>query len=267
MRTLFEGVTYLFQYTEEWALRCVIDSLWGENGMNIILIGAQGSGKGTQAGLLAQELELFHLASGDLFRQEMAEETELGVKAQAFMDRGELVPDEITISMVLNRIKRLPVAQGVLLDGFPRTIPQAKALDSGLQTIAQQIDLAVYLDVPREELLDRLSGRYICQAHQHVYNINSKPSRVPGICDIDGSELTQRSDDTGEAIQKRLDIFFAETIRLLDYYDRQHKLAQINGNQGIYQVQDTLLETIEQHQDAVVWQLAGSFSSLLPKTF
>ncbi len=235
--------------------------------MNIILIGAQGSGKGTQADLLAQQLKLFHLASGDLFRKEMAEETELGVKAKAFMDRGELVPDEVTISMVLNCIKRLPDAQGVLLDGFPRTIPQAKALDNGLHTIDQQIDLAIYLNVPRKELLTRLSGRYICQAHQHVYNIRTKPSRIPGICDIDGSELYQRTDDTGEAIQKRLDIFFAETIQLLDYYDEQHKLTQINGNQDIYQVQDTLLQTIEQQRDAVLWQVATALPSLLPKAF
>lgn len=235
--------------------------------MNIILIGAQGSGKGTQADLLAQQLELFHLASGDLFRKEMAEETKLGLKAKAFMDRGELVPDEVTISMVLNCIKRLPDTQGVLLDGFPRTIPQAKALDSGLHTIDQRIDLAIYLNVPRKELLDRLSGRYICQAHQHVYNISTKPSRVPGICDIDGSELYQRSDDTGEAIHKRLDIFFAETIQLLDYYDTRHKLVRINGNQDIDQVQNTLLQTIEQHNDAILWQMVAPLPSLLPKAF
>ncbi|MBV9616768.1 MAG: adenylate kinase [Ktedonobacteraceae bacterium] len=235
--------------------------------MNIILIGAQGSGKGTQADLLAQELKLFHLASGDLFRKEMGEETELGVQAKAFIDRGELVPDEITISMVLNCIKGLPDSQGVVLDGFPRTIPQAKALDKGLQTIEQKIDLAIYLDVPREELLDRLSGRYICQAHQHVYNICTKPPHVPGICDIDGSELYQRSDDTGEAIQKRLDIFFDETIQLLDYYENEHKLAQINGNQDIGRVQDTVLETIELHRDTLVWQMPSSVPSLLPKTF
>jgi adenylate kinase len=235
--------------------------------MNIILIGAQGSGKGTQAELLAQQLRLFHLASGDLFRQEMAEETELGMKAKAFMDRGELVPDTITISMVLNRIKRLPATHGVLLDGFPRNIPQAKALDSGLHTIDQRIDLAICIDVPREELLARLSGRYICQAHQHVYNIDSKPSRIPGICDIDGSELYQRSDDTGDAIQKRLDIFFAETIQLLDYYEKGHKLVRINGNGDIYSVQDTMLHTIEQHQDAVLWQVVAPIPSLLPKAF
>ena len=235
--------------------------------MNIILIGAQGSGKGTQAELLVQQLQLFHLASGDLFRKEMAEESMLGMKAKAFINRGELVPDEITISMVLNCIKRLPGAQGVLLDGFPRTIPQAKALDRGLQTIAQQIDLAIYLDVPRYELLDRLSGRYICQTHQHVYNVNTKPPRTSGICDLDGSLLYQRSDDTGEAIQTRLDIFFAETIQLLDYYDEEHKLARINGNQDIHRVQDTLLQSIVMHKDAILWQMAASVPTTLPKAF
>ncbi len=235
--------------------------------MNIILIGAQGSGKGTQAELVVQQLQLFHLASGDLFRNEMAEETELGIKAKAFINRGELVPDTITNSMVLNCIKRLPDTQGVLLDGFPRTIPQAQALDRGLQTITRQIDLAIYIDVPRDELLDRLSGRYICQAHQHVYNVSSNPPRVSGICDIDGSALYQRSDDTGEAIHKRLDIFFAETIQLLDYYDREHKLARINGNGDIHKVHNTLLKAITLHRDAPVWQLAASAPSALPKAF
>jgi adenylate kinase len=235
--------------------------------MNIILIGAQGSGKGTQAELVVQQLQLFHLASGDLFRNEMTEETELGVKAQTFINRGELVPDTITNSMVLNCIKRLPDTQGVLLDGFPRTIPQAKALDRGLQIIARQIDLAIYLDVPRDELLERLSGRYICQAHQHVYNVTTKPPRVSGICDLDGSMLYQRSDDTGEAIHKRLDIFFAETIQLLDYYDRKHKLARMNGSGDMHRVHNTLLQTIALHADTPVWQLATSGSSPLPKAF
>ena len=235
--------------------------------MNIVLIGAQGSGKGTQADLLAEKLGIFHLASGDVFREEIGKKSELGLKAKAFMDRGELVPDEITISMVLNRIGSLPDAQGVLLDGFPRTLLQAQALDAGLQKIDRKIDLGIYLNVPREELLNRLSGRYICRAHQHVYNITSKPPKVSGVCDIDGSELYQRSDDTGEAIQTRLDIFFTETIQLLDFYDKQNKLAEVNGNQDIDEVQEELLQTIEHYSNAVAWQTSAQVSSFLPKTF
>ena len=235
--------------------------------MNIVLIGAQGSGKGTQADLLAQKLGIFHLASGDVFREEIGKKTELGLKAKAYMDRGELVPDEITISMVLNRIGRQPDEQGVLLDGFPRTLLQAQALDAGLQKMDRKIDLGIYLNVPREELLDRLSGRYICRANQHVYNITSKPPKVSGVCDIDGSELYQRSDDTGEAIQTRLDIFFSETIQLLDFYDKQNKLAEVNGNQDIDKVQEDLLQTIEHYRDAVAWQTSAQVSSFLPKTF
>lgn len=243
------------------------ESLWGGKSMNIVLIGAQGSGKGTQADMLAQRMGIFHLASGDLFREEIGKKTDLGLKAKAFMDRGELVPDEVTISMVLNRIGSLPDAQGVLLDGFPRTIHQAQALDAGLQKIDRKIDLGIYLKVPREELLDRLSGRYICRANQHVYNITSKPPKVSGVCDIEGSELYQRSDDTGEAIQTRLDIFFSETIQLLDFYDKQNKLAEINGNQDIDEVQEELLQTIQHHRDAIAWQTSARVSSFVPKTF
>ncbi len=235
--------------------------------MNIVLIGAQGSGKGTQADLLAQKLGIFHLASGDLFRDEIGEKTELGLKAKAFMDRGELVPDEVTISMVLNCISNMADTQGVLLDGFPRTILQAQALDEGLQKIERKIDLGIYLNVPRQQLLSRLSGRYICRANQHVYNITSKPPKVSGVCDIDGSELYQRSDDTGEAIQKRLDIFFSETIQLLDYYNQQNKLAEVNGDQDIDLVQEELLQTIQKQMDAVAWQASSQVSAFVPKTF
>ncbi|TMC95052.1 MAG: adenylate kinase [Chloroflexi bacterium] len=212
--------------------------------MNIVLIGAQGSGKGTQAEKLTSSLGISHVASGDMFRKAFDEKTELGVKAKVYTDRGELVPDDITVAMVLSRIKEPDCARGVLLDGFPRNIAQAQALDEGLKDIGRQIDVAIYLDVPREELLKRLSGRYICRANQHVYNIYANPPKVPGVCDLDGSELYQRSDDKGEAVQKRLDIFFNETVRLLDYYGSQDKLIVVNGNQDIDQVHIDILNQI-----------------------
>jgi adenylate kinase len=213
--------------------------------VNIVLIGAQGSGKGTQAEMLSQALGIPHVASGDLFRKAFDEKTELGLKAKAYVDRGELVPDEITVAMILSRIEEPDCAKGVLLDGFPRTVAQAQALDKELQRVGRQIDLAIYLNVLPEELLRRLSGRYICRANQHVYNIYTHPPKVPGVCDIDGSELYQRSDDVGEAVQKRLDIFFHQTIQLLDYYRNQGKLVEVNGSQSIEQVQKDLLNVIE----------------------
>lgn len=211
--------------------------------MNIILIGAQGSGKGTQADKLTRSLGVRHIASGDMFRKAFDEKTELGIKAKVYIDRGELVPDEITVAMVLSRIKEPDCAQGVLLDGFPRTVSQAQALDAGLET-GRHIDLAIYLNVPREELLKRLSGRYICQANQHVYHMYAHPPKVAGVCDLDGSALYQRSDDRGEAVQKRLDIFFNETIHLLDYYGAQQKTIEVDGNQSIEQVHTAILNQV-----------------------
>ncbi len=216
--------------------------------MYIILVGAQGSGKGTQAELLSQTLGVPHIASGDLFRKAIDEKTELGIKAKVYIDRGELVPDDLTVTMVVKRLEEPDCSQGVLFDGFPRTVAQAEVLDKGLQAVGKQIDLAIYLQVPREELLKRLSGRYICRAKQHVYNINTHMPKVAGVCDIDGSELYQRSDDTGEAVQKRLDIFFNETIRLLDYYGNQKKLVEVDGNQDINKVQQSLLSVIRSRQ-------------------
>lgn len=195
--------------------------------------------------MLEAALGIPHVASGDLFRKAFDEKTELGLKAKAYLDRGELVPDDITVAMVLSRLAEPDCSRGVILDGFPRTILQAQALDKGLEGTGRQIELVIYLNVPREELLSRLSGRYICRADQHVYNINTRPPKVPGVCDIDGSELYQRSDDTGEAVHRRLDIFFNETVHLLDYYGRQHKLREVDGNQSIEQVQATLLKTMQ----------------------
>lgn len=212
--------------------------------MNIILIGAQGSGKGTQAELLSQSFGIPHVASGDLLRQAIAEKTELGMQAKVYMDRGDLVPDAITVALVIRRIEQPDCAHGEILDGFPRTVAQAEVLDKELQAIGRHIDVAAYLEVPRQELLHRLSGRYICRASQHVYNINTNPPKVPGICDIDGSELYQRPDDVGEAVQRRLAIFFNETIHLLDYYRAQNKLVEVNGNQSIGQVNQALAKKI-----------------------
>ena len=213
--------------------------------MNVIMIGAQGSGKGTQADLLAGELGLPHVSSGDLFRQAMAEKTELGLKVKTYMDRGELVPDDLTVTMILNRLAMPDCSGGVILDGFPRNVAQEQALDDGLHKVGKRIDLVFYLEVPREELLARLAGRYICRANQHVYNVNTHPPKTPGVCDIDGSLLYQRPDDTGEAVQRRLDIFFSETIQLLDYFREQGKLIAVDGNRSIEQVGASLLEAIK----------------------
>ena len=212
--------------------------------MNVILIGAQGSGKGTQADLLAAELGVAHISSGDLFREAIANKTGLGLKVKGYLDRGELVPDDLTVAMVLERLERPDCAHGVILDGFPRTVAQEQALEKGLEQVGKQIDRVVYLDVPRQELLTRLSGRYICRANQHVYNINTRPPKTPGVCDIDGSPLYQRDDDTGEAVQRRLDIFFNETVQLLDYFGDRGILVTVNGNQSIEQVQQALLAAI-----------------------
>jgi adenylate kinase len=217
--------------------------IWRKD-VNILLIGAQGSGKGTQAEKLSAALHLRHISSGDLFRQATSERTREGLQAQAYLDRGELVPDSITIAMVLARIARPDCSSGILLDGFPRTIAQARALDTNMRRIRRHMDAAVYLDVKREELITRLSGRYICHAHQHIYNIATRPPKVAGICDIDGSALYQRSDDKGEAVAKRLDTFFNETIKLLDYYDSQQKLIVVNGNQNIEEVHADMLYTL-----------------------
>jgi adenylate kinase len=215
--------------------------------MDILLIGAPGAGKGTQAEKLSQILGIRHVASGDLFRKAFEEQTELGLKAQTYVDLGELVPDEMTIPMVLRHIEEPESMYGVLLDGFPRTLTQAQALDAELQHINRQMDLAIYLKVSRGELLKRLAGRLFCQANQHVYNTELRPPKVPGVCDLDGSKLYQRPDDTGEAVRRRLVVFFNEASQVLDYYQKQNKLREVDGNQSIHQVQRILQNEINEH--------------------
>jgi len=204
--------------------------------MYIILLGAPGAGKGTQADSLSSELNLPHIASGDLFREALKKETELGLLAKSYMERGELVPDEVTIKMILQRIEMPDCVSGCLFDGFPQTLAQAEALDKGLADKGKNIDKVLYIKVSNEELLKRLGGRWLCQNCQTPYHLITAPPKVLGKCDKCGGELYQREDDKEETVKERLRVFFAQTIPIVDYYRGQSKLIEVNGNQGIQEV-------------------------------
>jgi len=195
----------------------------------IILLGAPGAGKGTQAAYVAQKLSLAHIATGDLFRQVLEQGTELAMQAKAYMEKGALVPDEITIQMVLEHLSAPDTKVGAIFDGFPRNLKQAEALDRALVKQARAIDRVVYIKVSEEELLRRLSGRFICHNCQMPYHATDSPPQVWGKCDKCGGELYQRSDDTAKTVKKRLEVYFAETAPLIDYYAKLGKLVEIDG--------------------------------------
>ena len=197
--------------------------------MYIIFLGAPGAGKGTQAATVAQKLNLVHIATGDLFRQAVERGTELGIKVKSYMEKGMLVPDEITIQMVLELLLAPDCESEVILDGFPRNLRQAKALDSALAQQARAIDKVVYITVPEGELLRRLSGRWLCRHCQIPYHATDSPPKVRGKCDQCGGELYQRPDDTPQTVRERLRVYFAETTPLIDYYTQQGKLLEVNG--------------------------------------
>jgi adenylate kinase len=195
----------------------------------IILLGAPGAGKGTQAVMLAEKKKLVQVASGDLFRKALQEQTELGKKAKVYMEKGQLVPNEITIQMVLERLSAPDCADGAILDGFPRNIEQAKALDKAMAQKSRAIDKVVYIKVAEGELLKRLGGRWICRNCQAPYHEVDSPPKVKGKCDRCGGELYQRADDNVETVKKRLEVYFAETSPLIDYFKRAGKLLEVNG--------------------------------------
>jgi adenylate kinase len=213
--------------------------------MYIIMLGAPGAGKGTQADILSQEMNLPHIASGDLFRQALEERTEVGLLAKNFMDKGELVPDKVTIKMIMERINQPDCTCGCLLDGFPRTLHQAEVLDKAFKEQGKTIDKAIYIEVPKEELIERLSGRRLCRVCQTPYHIISSPPRTPGKCDKCGGELYQRSDDKEATVKERLSIFFTQTVPILDYYRKQNKLIKINGNLGIQEVARAIISALK----------------------
>ena len=213
--------------------------------MYIVLLGAPGAGKGTQADALTKELKLAHIASGDLFRQALGKGTELGLQAKAYMEKGQLVPNEITIKMVLERITAPDCAAGIILDGFPRNVEQAKALDEALKAQKKAIDKAVYIKVSEAELLTRLTGRWICRNCQAPYHEVSSPPKVKGKCDKCGGELYQRADDNTETIKKRLQVFFAETAPLIDYYSKSGKLLEVQGEGSMPEISARIISALK----------------------
>lgn len=207
----------------------------------IVLLGPPGAGKGTQAQIISDKLGLPHISSGDIFRENLKKQTELGQQAKGFMDRGELVPDDLTIAMIRDRLSRPDCASGALLDGFPRTPAQAVALADMLGELGGQVVAVPYIKVPEDVLIERLTGRWTCRAEGHVYHEKFNPPKQPGICDFDGSELYQREDDKAETVKNRIHVYLEQTAPLVDYYRERGVLLEIDGTQPIEQVTAELL--------------------------
>jgi len=211
----------------------------------IVMLGAPGAGKGTQAGVVAEHLGLAHVATGDMFREIQRQDTELARQARSYMEKGQLVPDEVTIEIVMERMTAPDCARGVIFDGFPRNREQAEALDRALAAEGKALDAAVYIKVSEKELLDRLSGRWICRRCQTPYHMVNSPPRVPGRCDRCGGELYQRPDDKVETVKERLKVYFSETAPLVDYYQQAGKLIEVDGEGGVDQVRERILSALD----------------------
>ena len=211
----------------------------------IVLLGPPGAGKGTQAQLIAQKHGLVHVSSGDLFRENLKNETELGKLAQTFMKRGELVPDDVTIAMVRERLSRADCEKGALLDGFPRTPAQARALAQMLQEFDADVSVVPYIAVTEEVLVERLSGRWTCRMNGHVFHEKFNPPAVAGVCDYDGSELYQRDDDLPATVKNRIKVYQEQTAPLISYYRENGLLVEVDGTKPIDQVTNALLQAIE----------------------
>ncbi|MDJ1112189.1 MULTISPECIES: adenylate kinase [Macrococcus] len=204
--------------------------------MNIILMGLPGAGKGTQASEIIKKYPIPHISTGDMFRAAIKNNTELGQKAKSFMDNGELVPDEVTIGIVRERLLEEDAKRGFLLDGFPRTVEQAVALNDMLAEADRKIEAVVNIDVQEEELMNRLTGRRICETCGTTYHLVFNPPKVEGICDIDGGKLYQRADDNPETVRNRLDVNIKQTKPLVDFYTEQGVLFNIDGSKDIKDV-------------------------------
>jgi adenylate kinase len=204
--------------------------------MKLVLMGLPGAGKGTQASNITESFNIPHISTGDMFRSAIKEETELGVEAKAYMDKGELVPDEVTIGIVEERLAKDDCKEGFLLDGFPRTVAQAEALESILAGQGRALDHVLYIKVSRDQLIERLAGRRMSRSTGKIYHVKFNPPKVEGRCDVTGEELYQRPDDKEETVAKRIDVNLKEQQTLLDFYREKELLRAIDGEQSIEKV-------------------------------
>lgn len=212
--------------------------------MKIIMLGAPGAGKGTQAKKIADRYQIPHISTGDIFRANIKEGTELGKKAKSYMDQGLLVPDELTLELIMDRFQNPDCANGYVLDGFPRTIPQAEALTAALEKNGDSIDYAINVEVPDENIIARMSGRRACLACGATYHVVYAPTKVEGVCDRCGEKLVLRDDDKPETVKKRLDVYHSQTQPLIDYYTKQGKLAEVDGTQSVDAVFDAIVKIL-----------------------
>ena len=212
--------------------------------MKIIMLGAPGAGKGTQAMKIAEKYQIPHISTGDIFRANIKEGTELGKKAKSYMDQGQLVPDELTLELIMDRFQNPDCANGYVLDGFPRTIPQAEALTEALAKKGETIDYAINVEVPDENIINRMGGRRACLACGSTYHIVYAPTRVEGICDRCGEKLVLRDDDKPETVKNRLNVYHNQTQPLIDYYSKQGKLAEVDGTQSMEDVFNAIVKIL-----------------------
>ncbi len=201
--------------------------------MRLVILGPPGAGKGTQAASIIKEYNVVHISTGDIFRENIKNDTELGREAKKYMDQGQLVPDEVVNAIVVDRLKKDDCKDGFLLDGYPRTANQAVSLDAALENMNTKLDKVINIQVPAELLIERATGRRVCKKCGHTYHIVNNPPKVEGICDFDGSELIQREDDTEETVTKRIEVYEKQTAPLIDYYKAQGLIVDIDGTQSI----------------------------------
>ena len=212
--------------------------------MKIIMLGAPGAGKGTQARMIAEKCGIPHISTGDIFRANIKNGTELGAKAKEYMDKGLLVPDELVCDLVVDRIQQADCEKGYILDGFPRTIPQAEALENALNAIEQKLDYAIDIDVPDENIINRMSGRRACVGCGATYHVVFNPTKVEGKCDVCGESLILRDDDKPETVKKRLDVYHTQTQPLIDFYTERKVLVEVDGTQSMDKVFDDIMKIL-----------------------
>ena len=212
--------------------------------MKIIMLGAPGAGKGTQADKICAKYNIPHISTGDIFRANIKNNTELGQRAKSYMDKGELVPDELVVDLVVDRIKADDCTNGYVLDGFPRTIPQAEALDAALAAINDKVDYAINVEVPDENIINRMSGRRACVACGATYHIVHIPTKVDGVCDKCGAELILRDDDKPETVKNRLNVYHEQTQPLIDYYTAKNVLHEVDGTKAMEDVFSSIVSIL-----------------------